>query len=124
MILGAVMFFHYSWRIWVARQSLNWPSVSGTIVTSTIQVLHYRGTYTPSVRYKYIIDGKTYFNDAITLAHTDPTNLEKAQAKVTQYNSGRTVTVYYNPKSPSDACLEPGNIPWENYKILKESPLL
>lgn len=124
VILGILMSGYYSWRIWVTKQSTNWPTTTGEIITATLQETHYKGpAYSPSIRYKYHVNGRFYFNDAITLAHTDPTNLENAQAKIAHYRPGKTVNVFYDQASPEIACLEPGYVPWENYIPIIMGPL-
>jgi hypothetical protein len=124
IILGLMMLVHYSWRIWAAKQSINWPTVTGEIIASTLQETHYKGTaYSPLVQYRYNVAGETYINDNITLTHVDPTNMAQAQTTLTKYPVGKTVAIHYHPTVPSIACLEAGSIAWENYIPVVLGPL-
>jgi hypothetical protein len=71
--------------------------------------LSYTKAYTPSVAYKYVYQGKEYWDPSITDDKTISTNKKKSEDVVKRYPVANAVTAYVNPNKPSEACLEPGN---------------
>jgi hypothetical protein len=122
--LGLWMFGYYCSRVWLAHESLNWPSTTGQIISSTICEHHYKGVrYSPCVTYRYALGERSFESKVIVLGHRDPGTREEAAALTQNYFNGREVAVFYRPNSPEIACLEPGIIPWETYIPMILSPL-
>lgn len=91
--------------------SPGWPTTEGIIITNRImgqKIEQYDGTFYTHfevfLRYQYSVDGTTYSSNAInsTAAPSYPASIAD------RYPSGSEVTVYYNPRDPSQAVLEPG----------------
>jgi hypothetical protein len=97
--------------IWKARHSRTWPQTVGLIHLSEVKIDNSGDgtTYQARVRYSYTVDGtnyqagRVYFGDALfsgLKAHSDRI--------VRPYQKGEPITVYYNPRRPREAVLEPG----------------
>lgn len=95
-----------------ARASLKWLSVDGEVVHCRLK----QGTahagesatgifYKPDVKYKYKIGGESYTGQRIDFGTTGATK-DWAKKRAAEYQKGKTVTVYYNPKDPREAVLE------------------
>ena len=103
--------------------TVNWPSVTGTILTSSVnttyQCTNTGGTgtygtaqscgyvYTPLVSYRYIVNGITYTGHNINLNYVS-SDSASAYAQVQEYQVGTNVSVYYNPQAPYTAVLQTG----------------
>ena len=96
-----------------AADSVGWPTVTGTVVTSRVEhsTNHRRGRTTHShsahVSYRYEVDGRALESGRIGFRMHGSTESE-ARATVGRYPEGSSVTVRYSPDDPSVACLEPG----------------
>jgi hypothetical protein len=93
----------------------HWPTTEGTVKRSYVHEHKPRPsqtapeTYTPVVIFSYTVEEETYVakerNFGGVGAQTTQ-DLIAAEAVVKEYPPDRTVTVYYNPNSPSQAVLE------------------
>ncbi len=98
----------------------DWPSVSGTIVSSDIRETTEwerkgvktgwdRTLYLPNILYNYEVQGNKYRSYRVFFEgaedYLDPGN---AREIVNRYPSGKTVSVHYNPENPQLAVLETG----------------
>jgi uncharacterized protein DUF3592 len=101
--------------------SQSWPTTTGTILSATLSQQSRRNsqgyhdvTYAPTVEYTYEVNGNSYRSDKINAGWTVSYDAGTAQNKLSQYQPGTRVTVYYNPTNPANAVLEPksatGNI--------------
>lgn len=90
-----------------------WPRAAGTIVASsaTRSAVSRTGneTATVEVRYRYRVGNKEYESRRIRFGGQARTSALAADEIVAKYPRGATIDVYYNPKSPAQAVLEPGN---------------
>ncbi len=101
-----------------AKASENWPSVTGTILSSDVS--SHRSTsgsgskkktstvYEASISYKYEVDGKSYTSSRITAGDYSSSSSKRAYRMVNKYPKGSNATVYYNPDEPYISVLEPG----------------
>ena len=76
------------------------------IVTSS-EVIYHNHSWHYVVVYEYDILGKTYKSDDVNFAATGRRLKSDAQALASQYPIGKNVTVYYDPKDPYFAVLDP-----------------
>jgi len=93
--------------------SAEWSSTSGVITRSRMATGymsrgHFSG-YIPKVEYRYAVDGRQFTGTQITF-HLDQHIYarEYAESWITQYPTGKVVSVYYDPKGPSFSVLRPG----------------
>jgi len=91
--------------------SQGWPSTDGTIISNRIvgqKIKQYDGTYYTNfdvyIRYQYSVNGVSYTSRSVN--SIDSPSYPYSYAS--RYPFGKDVTVYYNPKDPSKAVLEPG----------------
>lgn len=87
-----------------------WPRAQGTIVTSRVRVYRDRSLtwYQLEISYRYVVAGRPRRATCIRLGY-DSRELvaANAQAILERYPAGTAVTVYYNPRRPWEAALEP-----------------
>ena len=60
-----------------------------------------------ALRYEYHVDGRTYEGDRIGLLGGTYATRDQAAQAAAAYPLGRSITVHYDPRSPSRACLVP-----------------
>jgi hypothetical protein len=99
-----------------ANASQNWPTAQGDILSTDMKTIKTRTTssrgrrrtsysYKPIIQYKYRVLGQEYSGDRIIFGGTT-FNRTRAEELLAAYGRGTTVTVYYNPKKPSEAMLD------------------
>jgi hypothetical protein len=92
------------------QEAQTWPSTTGTVLMSTIQVRRTGRSRSeiPVVVYQYQANGQMYQGNTIRAGDQFGTIrvMGQAQATVARYPAGSTVTVYYNPANPAQAALE------------------
>ena len=110
---GILSLFFFVIIFIVTFPSNYWPSVPG-IVTSSSFVAR-GGSVTPSdewhqfkISYKYVVAGKKYTGNRLSVITFQPRAREAAQQLLEQYPVGASVTVYYYPKNPQKSALVAG----------------
>ena len=86
----------------------NWPSVTGTVVSSEIKRGGGKHPYSKFyILYRYTIQGRTYTSDRFSYG-LNPRSVPNGDFNVTQttYKPGQNVDVFYNPTDPSEAVLQ------------------
>lgn len=64
--------------------------------------------YRPNVTYEYTVDGETYTSENIAFGKEIDTNSrDRATGVLSKFDTGSSVTVYYDPTNPADAYLIP-----------------
>jgi hypothetical protein len=89
-------------------RSRSWPTAPGVITESRVDSSRNRDgqwSHTARIRYRYTVDGKTYNGDTISYAKG---LFDGASVQVSRYPQGSAVGVYYDPKDPASAVLDPG----------------
>ncbi len=98
----------------LAGASLRWARAQGVIENSgiTSQDPGRNGgfrKYFARVRYAYEVDGQTLHSNAIWLPGQRETGtFDEAEVLAERYAIGNQVTVYFDPRHPEQAVLEPG----------------
>jgi len=109
-----------NWLYWLrkGRQSRNWPTVPGTVVTSQlitrtdvrltmIRALLTTTLYGVKIRYRYTVDGRSLEGGRVGLTGGGLARSDgAARIRLTKYPVGRRVTVHYQPNKPENAVLE------------------
>lgn len=105
--IGAVLYsvqFRQGLR---ADASKKWPRASGTVTVSTLEKLpEHRWRYRAAVHYSYRVGGKDYQGSRIFWGGNE--GREKHMASVVEtYPAASNVRVFYDPKNPAEAVLDP-----------------
>jgi len=114
MILGALYgFFGIFQQLVTAKSATGWPTSPGTVTSAYLRediTNKGRGkAWTMELEYRYTVDGTEHTGTAIHLGSFPSYGTEKQAKEVeAKYREGNSVTVYYNPKDPTKAVLEPG----------------
>ena len=106
---GSVLYFGVM-NILIARDSVNWPSVPGTVISSEVQ--SHRGddgtTYSAEVYFEYEVEGTKHASNRVTVGSVSTSNPSGARSIVNRYPAGREVEVFYNPEDRDYGLLETG----------------
>jgi len=120
--LGLIALLLGSYQIIVANRSLAWPSTLGKVARAYVAPYggNARGYYRTVVTYTYEVGGRIYQSHQLAIVESYTNQLNEAQAMVSHFSSGSTVTVYYNPDDPSNAVLMPGlhGTIWSKYATM------
>ena len=91
--------------------SQNWPSTSGKITSQKLlaqKFKEYDGDYYINrygyIRYEYWVNGELHSSSAVNSIPS----IYYSHETVLEYPEGKDVLVYYNPRNPARALLEPG----------------
>lgn len=91
--------------------SFSWPSVFGEITSRRLvsqRFKEYDGDYYTKtegyLKYSYMVEGRDYSGFAVNALE----EISCPESTARKYPQGREVEVYYNPRNPSQAVLEPG----------------
>jgi hypothetical protein len=107
-LIAILVFPFVLWRAWknigVARESVAWPSVAGSVTASERTKRAFRTQ--PRVTFSYQVDGKDYTGSNIVIG--GGVNPKETDAILSRYPMGSAVTVHYWPKDASVSVLEPG----------------
>ncbi len=88
------------------KQILKWPQTTAQVINSKITTTSAPGPrHYAVVEYTYQIAGRDYTSSGFSNKLQDG-KIETAQAILSRYPVGNTVTVYYNPNKPEQALLE------------------
>ncbi|GMT48974.1 MAG: hypothetical protein IEMM0008_0513 [bacterium] len=128
LFLGVTLLIVGYYQLIYTKESINWPSTDGVIISSKVTTYTYTRSirttydvdvhyYDADVHYKYTINGKEYTNDKKAFSGSSGGSGEEAHAIaiaiVKRYPRGKNVKVYYKPDDPGTAVLEPSG--WEDY---------
>ena len=108
---GIIAVFFGSRTVLRAIESENWPSTTGEVNYSEVDIhSDSDGTsYSPDVRYFYFVEGKQYQSERVYFgSDVSSSNRRRHQETVDRYPVGSRVTVYYDPDNPATGVLEPG----------------
>lgn len=110
MIVGGLIVVIYAvYSRHLGARSRDWPSTQGTVIRS--EVVPYRTrltTHEVRIVYRYTVGGRSYISGNVRLFQLGLQSETAAQEVVDRYPVGKWVTVYYDPKHPELAVLEPG----------------
>jgi hypothetical protein len=100
---------------WVISDSIkgfasqSWPQTDGIVMQTWLEESSSRGgpEYAAIVAYKYVVNGVEYRSERLSYPERRGAKSE-ALRKLIKYPPGSVCSLYYDPQSPGDACLEPG----------------
>jgi len=111
LLIAFYLGFQYTVNKNDANRSETWTHVRGVIDLVGMAKSYSRGTYyyDPHVSYHFKYKHKVYYGHVI--AFPDPKNFHEdgAQAFRLKYPEGRQVSIYFDPHSPTNSCLQPGD---------------
>ena len=100
---------YFAWEIyllWLGSLSKNWPATTCTILESFVDEEDNDGVvYLPKVRYSYKVGTKIYQSSRFSYQSLSLTTLGEASDFLRGISKGKTVPVFYDPKSPSRSVL-------------------
>lgn len=111
LLIGGGLAF-WGWNILQeARASASWPTVDGTVLTSSVE--HRTDgegddIYSPLVVYRYTVNGRTFTNDTIKQLREAYDSRREAEGITSAYPVGIKVNVHYDPDQPERSVLEAG----------------
>ncbi len=110
IIIGILFVLEGAYFYQQDTESESWYQTEGVILSSDIYTESgEHGTmYKANIVYQYQVNGINYTSDDVSTGHLSSSDRNYAQQTVNKYYVGKTVTVFYNPKDPSNAVLEPG----------------
>lgn len=103
--------------IWVAMgdvvgglSSPDWPQVEGAVTESFVDTHTDEDgdSYTAEVRYRYAVEGVEHTGERVAFTRWNDNDVRDAETVRDRYPVGATIVVYHNPRTHSDAVLEPG----------------
>jgi len=113
MLLGTMYFAFVS--IPKTLKTKFWPTTTGKVISSKLnekkKLTKNAATitvYSANIEYAYHVDGKEYSSKKIKWVDHNSNNAGYHQKIVAMYAKDREIPVFYNPKKPSVALLEPG----------------
>lgn len=107
----------FAWRAWeVKRNSPQWPSVEGVMLTSQPRAMHdnpaepesAKHDWVAEVRYAYMVDGVSYTGDRLQAFGRRYMTKEEVLQELAPFPVGAHVQVFYDPAQPQSSVLIPG----------------
>jgi hypothetical protein len=109
-ILAVALLASFLVREFLARRSVSaWPATTGTLLQAEAVGVFSGGSakYRIDVAYTYEVNGRSYRGDRLTPGDGSFRDLRSAQSALRGLDSGRPVTVYYDPADPTRSVLRP-----------------
>jgi len=102
-----------------ADSSLRWSHAKGQIQSSTVNWESNKGRdfYEPKVTYTFDYKGNLCGGNTLCFPAPSHINEEEANSIKTKFPAGASVTVYFDPQSPVNSCLEPGDNKGLSYEL-------
>ncbi|MDP7033090.1 MAG: DUF3592 domain-containing protein [Planctomycetota bacterium] len=122
IVAGVVILIVGVFGLRKAKDSADWPQVSGRILSSSVESRIQTNSgkqkskkrsrqsrvYSHKIRYEYSVKGKTYTGSRVSYGDSESENQSRIRRISNQYSAGKEVNVYYSPSDPQECLLEPG----------------
>jgi hypothetical protein len=97
-------------RYFRAKNSATWPQAQGIITSSHLVAGRFKQTkgYRAEIQYRYQAGATEYLSSRRSFENVHLATQAASQNVIDTYPVGKTVTVFYDPKNPASALLEPG----------------
>ena len=122
--IGLVAVLVVGFSILRGQKSRSWPSVAGSILSSSISVHESTDedgstttNYGVDLLYRYSVSGQEFQGTRRTFIDVHTSSRSRAEKILAKYPQGSSVTVHYDPQKPSTCVLEPG-VGWVSYLFL------
>ena len=106
LVVATPFFIFFVRNVMLSKASRNWPKVNGTIINIPNMISD--GKF--RLEYEYEVRSDTYRNQRVFYSITDIYSDRLALEFDGKYAKHQIVDVFYNPKKPKQAVLEPGRI--------------
>jgi hypothetical protein len=101
--------FYAAWNAWYAYVSRSWPSAPGRLISGGLYVAPgIPQGYGTRVHYSYSVEGTPYECRRLRFGSANPFSELLTRSDLMSAVSRSPLLVYYDPRSPSRACLLPG----------------
>jgi hypothetical protein len=109
LVLGAAVTW-YGWgELRKARESVNWPTAPGKVLSSeVVDAGEDNMQFDAAITYAYRVEGETRRNDQVALGQWATSDVKPVRRLVREFPEGASITVYYNPDDPAEAVLKTG----------------
>ena len=112
-LLAVALFILWCFRHSVRRaaESTRWPIAEGSVIETSLKVIHdsEQQRFRPLVEYAYRVGGRDYRCRRIQWGGLVDLPSRSAAVKVVgHYHTGKPIKVYYDPRQPAVAVLQPG----------------
>ena len=109
ILLGGLVSIAAAHSIVMGWSSRDWPQTGGEVAIAYVRVIRSSTrnttTYEANVAYQYRVQGTDYASSNISYKSVE---FEDGRKIVERYPEGKAVSVYYDPRRPQRAVLEPG----------------
>ena len=112
LVVAMVLIWLFRHAVHRATQSRHWPSVEGSVIETSLEVIadSEQWRYRPLVEYAYRVRERDYRCSRIQWGDRIDLPSRAAAARVIgHYRTGKPVKVYYDPRQPAVAVLQPGH---------------
>jgi len=116
-VFGTVALLFYAANRRLTRMAMGWPTVSGKVTASSVEIVRTRSnhttttSYTPAVEFAYEVRGLVYRSRQITFGAETSGSRAYAARVAARYPEGGAVIVHYDPSNPANAALELASAP-------------
>ncbi|MBJ6763043.1 DUF3592 domain-containing protein [Myxococcaceae bacterium JPH2] len=119
LVFGAGLAFSGGRMVYRSQVSPGWPTVEGTVTSSTVETLRSKRSvsFHPEVRYRYAVGSEVFTSDTLSFGGNDSGVLADAQYYTRHYPSGAKLTLHYQPSDPTVSCVECGSAGVANYVV-------
>jgi hypothetical protein len=93
--------------LWQSIRCKDWPHTEGVIITAKVESGS-RNRYHAAISYEYQVGRIPFFGTRIAIGGPYGSSKEDAGGVVGRYRRGERVPVFYSPRHPEYALLEPG----------------
>ncbi len=119
ILVGLLTGAFFSYRIFQAAASKQWPFVLGELESNDLREVVYRGrdydgtldqasAWVVNFSYSYTVAGKTYRGKRVTFSDGINKTMHALRRLQDKYQGKSQIQVYYNPKNPAQSLLVPG----------------
>jgi hypothetical protein len=112
LAVAALLLWFFRHAVQRAADSTHWPIVEGSVIAASMKVIagSEQSRFRPLVQYAYRVGDRDYRGHRIQWgALTDLPSRSAAAKVVGHYRTGTPVKVYYDPRQPRVAVLQPGH---------------
>lgn len=111
IVIGVIILANGIKSVAKAKESVNWPSCTGVIVSSEMG-RHTDSdsgtTYSADIVYEFTVNSDLISSGKVKFGKVNTSNPSDARKVLNKYPEGKEVVVYYSESDPYESVLEPG----------------